>query len=592
MAVIRFVIFLILASNAYALTPIFPLKDVRAGQHGIGKTVFTGNKIEEFQVEILGVLENLGPRQSVILARLSGGHIETTGIIQGMSGSPVYIDGKLLGAVALGFPFSKDPIAGIRPIEDMLALAESPAPERTATLARLSNPKGLPSPDALWTPAVSAPVNSGMGDMIDIATPLSFHGFTSGTLQQFSAEMKKFGLEPRQGVSSGGNLPRQLGNPSLLKPGDMISVQLLSGDLSIGADGTITEIDGNRLFAFGHRFLAVGQTELPFARADVITTLANLSSSFKISSAREWMGTITEDRSTSIFGQLGRRAATVPLAITLLGSRHEALHYSMEMVNDRVLSPFILQMAVFNAIDATERTLGMGTFVMHGEVEFQQGIPPLKLENTYAGDFGVPLSASLGVASPLAYIMGSGFDSLKVKSIKLSIEASEKKHVLQVDQVAVSKKEIHPGDTIELAVTLAGENGTEMLKTVKYQVPIGAPPGTLQFTVADAMTANLTEFQQLLGTQPKSPHQVVSFLNELRPNTNAYVRVWRADAAFQVQGGDLPDPPPSVALLLAKSQATPQNTWIGRGSTIAQVLIATGDAVVTGSKTVQVEVKE
>jgi hypothetical protein len=428
--------------------------------------------------------------------------------------------------------------------------------------------------------------------MIDIATPLSFGGFSSGTIEQFAVEMKKFGLEPRQGVSSGGHLPPKLGNPALLKPGDMISVQLLSGDLSIGADGTVTEIDGNRLFAFGHRFLAVGGTELPFARADVITTLANLSSSFKISSAREWMGTITEDRSTSVFGELGRRAATVPLEIELHGSRHAPLHYNMEMVNDRVLLPFILQMAVFNAIDATERTLGMGTFILHGEVDFQQAIPPLKLDNTYAGDFGVPLSASLGVASPLAYIMGSGFDSLRVKGIKLSIEASEKKHVLQVDQVAVSKKEIHPGDTIELAVTLAGENGAEMLKIVKYQVPLGASTGTLEFTVADAMTANLTEFQQLLGTPPKSPSQVVGFLNGLRPNTNAYVRVWRADTAFQVQGADLPDPPPSIALLLAKSQATPQNTWIGRGSTITQMEIGTGDAVVTGSKTVQVEVKE
>jgi hypothetical protein len=592
-AAFRFVIPLILTSNAFALTAIFPLKDVRAGQHGIGKTVFSGNKIEEFQVEVLGILENLGPKQSVILARLSGGEIEKTGIIQGMSGSPVYIDGRLVGAVALGFPFSKDAIAGIRPIEDMLALAETPAaPKRTAVLARLSDLRSLPSPAALWNPALHQPLKSEMGDMIDIATPLSFGGFTSGTIEQFGVEMKKFGLEPRQGVSSGGHLPPQLGDPSLLKPGDMISVQLLSGDLSIGADGTVTAIDGNRLFAFGHRFLAVGGTELPFARADVITTLANLSSSFKISSAREWMGTITEDRSTSVFGELGRRAATVPLEIELSGSRHAPLHYNMQMVNDRVLSPFILQLAVFNAIDATERTLGMGTFIMHGEVDFQQAIPPLKLDNTYAGDFGVPLSASLGVASPLAYIMGSGFDSLKVKNIKLSIEASEKKHVLQVDQVAVSKKEIHPGDTIELAVTLAGENGAEILKTVRYQVPIGASTGPLEFTVADAMTANLTEFQQLLGTQPKSPSQVVSFLNGLRPNTNAYIRVWRADTAFEVQGTDLPDPPPSVALLLAKSQATPQNTWVGRGSTIAQMQIGTGDAVVTGSKTVQVEVKE
>ncbi|MBV8819691.1 MAG: hypothetical protein JO022_15125, partial [Acidobacteriaceae bacterium] len=152
--------------------------------------------------------------------------------------------------------------------------------------------------------------------------------------------------------------------------------------------------------------------------------------------------------------------------------------------------------------------------------------------------------------------------------------------------------EIHPGDTVELAVTLAGENGAEMMRSVKYKVPIGAPAGTLQFTVADATTTNLTEFQQTIGVLPKSATQLVSFLNGLHPNSSAYLRVWRTDASMQVPGADLPDPPPSIALLLAKSQATPQTAWLGRGSTIAQLRIDTGQAVVTGSKTVQVEVKE
>lgn len=573
-AAFRCCFFFILASQAFALTPIFPLRDIRAGQRGIGRTVFSGDRIDEFQVEILGVLQNLGPKQSVILARLAGGPLAQTGVMQGMSGSPVYIDGKLVGAVALAFPFSKDPIAGIRPIEDMLPLgASGPLPERNVA-------------------AVRQPSGTGTGDMLEIATPLSFNGFTPAVLDYFAPQMRKLGLDPRQGVSSGGRIPRKMGDPKLIQPGGMITVQLLSGDLSIGADGTVTEVDGPRIFAFGHRFLSVGGTELPFARASVITTLANLSASFKISSAREWMGSIMEDRSTSVYGMLGRRATTVPLLIELHGARHSPFTYNMEMVNDRVLSPFILQMAVFSAIDATERTLGMGSFTLHGEMEFQNGVPPLKIDNTYAGDFGVPQMAAMGVASPLAYLMGTGFEALKVSGIRLTIDASEKKHSLQVDQVAVSKKELHPGDAVDLAITLAGENGVELLRAARYVIPRGAPAGTLQFTVSDAMTANLTDFQQTLGTQPKSASQAVAFLSALRPNTNAYVRVWRSDVAFQIQGTDLPDPPPSIALLLAKSQATPQGTWYGRGSTVAQLQIDTGDSVVSGSKTVQVEVKE
>lgn len=585
MLVVRLLLLLILTLNVFSLTAIFPLKDIRPGQHGIGKTVFSGNRIEEFQVDVLGVLENIAPKQSIILARLSGGPLEKTGVLQGMSGSPVYIDGRLVGAVALAFSFAKEPIAGIRPIEDMLPLGAPVARED-----RASNPVHRASYGELsWPDATPKPTNS---DLIEIATPISMTGFTAGTLEHFSKDMRKFGWEPRQGLSSGGNIPPKLGNPSQLHPGDMISVQLLSGDYSVGADGTVTEIDGKRLFAFGHRFLAVGGTELPFARASVITVLANVQASFKISSALEWMGSIVEDRSTSVYGELGRRASTIPVNIELHGARHSPFFYHMQLVNDRILSPFILQMAIFNSIDATERTLGTGSFALHGEIRFEQGVPPLKLDNTYAGDFGVAQQASLGVASPLSYLMTSGFDSLKVKDVNLIIDVSEKKKVLQVDQVAVSKKETHPGDTIELAITLAGENGVELLRTAHYMVPVGASAGTLQFTVADATSANITEFQQSIGVQPKSSSQVISLLNGLRPNNYAYVRVWRTDAAFTVQGTDLPDPPPSIALLLAKSQATPQTSWYGRGSTVAQIQIDTGDGVVTGSKTVQVEVKE
>lgn len=591
MIALRFSILLILALHVGALTPIFPLKDIRAGQRGIGKTIFSGNKIEEFQVEILGVLENLGPKQSVILAKLSGGPLAETGVLQGMSGSPVYIEGRLVGAVALAFTFSKQPIAGIRPIEDMLPLG-APLPKQ-ATPTALLMPSAMPPVLHASKPFHLASGFGGeAGELIDIATPLSFTGFTETAIQHFAPQLRQFGLSPRQGVSSGGHIPPKMGDPSLLRPGDMITVQLLSGDFSIGADGTVTEIDGKRIFAFGHHFLDVGGTDLPFARANVITVLPNFSASFKISSALEWMGTITEDRSTSVYGELGRRAATVPVSVTLHGARHSPFVYNMEMVNDRVLSPFILQMAVYSAIEATERTLGLGSFAVRGEIAFDRGVPALKLDNTYAGDFNVPMQASLGVATPLAYAMGSGLDGLKIRSIALTIDASERKRVLQVDQVAVSKRDFHPDDTVELMITLAGENGTELLRTAQYRIPVGAPLGPLQFTVSDASTTNLTEYQQLLGTAPKSAAQMITSLNNLRSNTNAYVRVWRPEPDFQVQGTDLPNPPPSLALALAKTQNTPAGMWLTRGSTLAELEVDTGNAVVTGSKTVQVDIKQ
>jgi hypothetical protein len=575
-------VFLIVSSNLFGQTAVFHLSEVRTGQHGIGKTVFSGNKIEEFQVEVLGVLENLGPRQSIILARLSGGPLQNTGVMQGMSGSPVYINGRLVGAVALAFNFAKEPIAGIRPIEEMLAI--SGAPGKTTPEPRAAR-REIPLTASL------AGADNPSGSLVEIATPVSFSGFTSGTLDRFAPELKKLGMEPRQGISSGGPLPSKLGNPAQLRPGDMISVDLLSGDLTIGAEGTVTEVDGKRIYAFGHRFMSVGETELPFARAEVLTLLPNLAASFKISSAREWMGTITQDRSTSIYGELGRKAETVPVSITVKDGRRAPLAYHMQLVNDRVLSPFILQMAVYSAIDATERTLGLASYSLRGAIEFQHAVQPLKLDNTYSGDFNVPLQASTGVSSPLAYLMAAGFDTLKVKDVTLEIEASERKRSLQIDQVTASPKEVHPGQPVDLTVTLTGENGVEVLKSVRYTVPVGAPAGTLNFTVSDATSSNLLDYQQLAATAPRSPTQLVSFLNNLRPNTNAYVRVWRTDPAFQVQGEDLPDPPPSVGLILNKAQAA-QGLWLPHGSKIDELQIQTGNVVVTGSKTVPVDVKE
>ena len=563
---------------ANAQIAIFPLRDVRAGQHAIGKTVFQGNKIEEFQVEILGVLENVGPRQSIILAKLSGGPLAETGVMQGMSGSPVYMDGRLVGAVALAFNFSKEPIAGIRPIEEMLAVGD-PTPKTPP--AAQTQPRKVASNNA----------DSFASKLIDIATPVSFSGFTAGTLDQFAPQLKKLGLEPRQGVASGGKLPSKLGSPASLRPGDMIAVELLSGDMTIGAEGTVTAVDGKSIYAFGHQFMSVGNTELPFARAEVLTLLPNLNSSFKISSPLEWMGVITEDRSTSIYGEMGRKADTIPFAITVRDGRRAPLAYHMQMIQDRVLSPYIVQTAVYSAMDATERTLGLASYSLRGGVEFVNGAPALKLDNTYAGDFNVPLQASTGVAAPLSSILGAGFDALKIKSINLEIEASERKRFLQVDQVTASPKQVHPGDSVELAVTFTGENGLELQKSVHYKVPVGAPAGYLSFTVSDGSVTNALDYQQMAAEAPKSPTQLVSFLNNLRPNTNAYVRVWRTDPAFQVQGQDLPNPPPSVGLILAKAQAA-QGVWVPRGSKIDELQIPTGDVVVSGSKTAQVEVIE
>lgn len=575
------------AVSLSAQSGFFPLAEVRPGMEATGKTVFSGDRIEDFQVEILGVLENVGPRQSLVLARLSGGPLASTGVLQGMSGSPVYIGGRLLGAVAMAFAYSKEPVAAIRPIQDLIQAGEAAGRPLRARASLTDNDLT----HALEEPGAIA---AGGARLVDIATPVSFGGFTRTTVERFAPRLRALGLEPQQGISGGGRLKPAMGDPARLQPGSMISVQLMTGDMSVGADGTVTYIDGRRIYAFGHRFLSLGATEVPFARSEVLALLPNMQTSFKISSPVEWMGAILADRTTGVAGELGRRAGLIPLAITVAshgaaGVRRQS--YQMEMVNDSILSPVLVQMALTSAIEATERSLGEATLAVRGEIRFVDGAPPLRVNSAYAGDQGLPQSAALGPASTLAYALQSGFESLRLQGVTLEVDSYPDRRQAQIEQAWPSRRVVAPGETVELTVVLRRPSGEELTRKASYAVPVGAVAGPLYFTVADSSVTNTAEYRQFLAAPPRSPAQLLSFLNSLRENTKAYVRVWRADAGYEVQGRNLPAPPPSADQILARAQAGSAPAALMRNAKIGEIEIDAGGLVVNGSLTVQVDIK-
>ncbi len=573
---------LVFAVNALGGPAFFPLRDIREGMRGVGRTVFQGDRVEEFQVEILGVLENAGPKQSIILARVSGGPLERTGVMQGMSGSPVYIDGKLVGALAMAFPFSKEPIAGIRPIEEMVQVAAGGGP-----LAQVQGAVQLA--DTSLTAHFPKREEARESKLAEIMTPISFSGFTHNTLEAFGIQLRALGLEPQQGVSGGATSSARKQNNAPLEPGSMISVQMITGDMSVGADGTVTHIDGNKIYAFGHRFMALGNADMPFSRSNVITLLPNLQSSFKISTSGDFLGTITSDRNAAIVGELSRKPRMIPLNIWIKGAA--PMKYHMEMVNDPLLSPLLLQMALYSTLDATERTLGRGSVAVLGKIEFE-GLPPVEIHNIFAGDFNVPLQAALSTALPLGYALQNNTDGLKLRSASLEVESYTEKRQLQIDQVWASRREAHPGEEFTITALLEGDHGQEVRRELKYQVPVGAPTGPLYITVGDGTTTNVADYQQFSLTQPRTGEQIVTFLNRLRGNNRAYVRLWRSDPVFQVQGQDLVNAPASVAMVLAKAQgAYGSNT--PRSAKVAELDMPIENGfVVTGAKTIQVDIKE
>lgn len=588
----------------------FPIENVRPGLRGIGRTVFQGDRIEDFQVEILGVLQNFGPRQPIILARLSGGPLAQTGILQGMSGSPVYIDGKLLGAVALGFPFSKEPIAGIQPIQSMIDGATFGGRDQDGPTAvpadfrRFSG--GFNSLLQLFS-STSPSRKSPYGDISDISTPLTFSGFSSETVTTLDASVHPFGLTALTGVAGNAqNSPLNSDNPPKinhlkvfdLKPGAMISVGLVTGDWNMTADGTVTYIDGNRVYAFGHRLLNIGNAELPFALSDVVACIPSVNTSFKLSAPREWVGSIVSDRATAIAGEFGRTAHTIPLNIVVDSGTTGSHTYHLNVVNDRLLTPFLTQAALFSILDSTERTIGTETLRLQGEVHFTGNLPPLVVHDIFVSDSGLSQQASADAVVTLAFVLGGGFSDLQIKDMTYRLDTQDRKKIVRLSQAWTSAHDVRPGDTIDITAVLQGENGTEVVKTIPYQIPAGAPSGLLNLTLSDANTLNFPEFAGIAQTQFRTSAALINGVNRYRDSGALFVRVWRQQPAFNVAGpmpgGELSDPPPSVVLILTDTSASASGgaAPTTRGSDVAQLSVAVPGYVVTGAKTVQVEIKD
>lgn len=578
-----------------AQVQILPLKDVRAGMKGTGLTVFSGNTIQEFNAEILGVIENASPGQSIILARLSGGPLAETGVIQGMSGSPVYIDGKLIGAVALGFAFSKEPICGIRPIEEMVAIGSPAIPAPTvAKRVRLGDS------DVAHVFSEPESVPAGTLRLSQVRTPLQLSGFTEQTLAHFAPIASRLGLELAQGFSGAapqlppGQTPAN--SAATPKPGSMISVQLMRGDMQVAADGTVTHVDGKRLYAFGHRFLGVGTTGLPFARSEVLTVLPNLSTSFKITRSGAPLGVIEQDRNVTVSGTVGATPHLAPFTLNVqretgAGDRLLEKTYRMEMVRDPFLSPLLLQMAIFSAVDATERTAGAATISLNAVLRFQNGIPPLRIANQFSGTSMVALAAALNVAVPVGYALQSGFDELKLESVEVNLISYEKRHELNLDQVWASSNEAEPGEEIEIHAVLIDAGGAAVQREFRYAIPRGAPAGPLYFSVADAASLNMLDLPKLTAIVPRNPRQLVDLVNEIRGNGKLYLRVWRQEPTYSIQGADLPSPPPSAALILDSSTDVKGGRNAIQNAEIAGMEVDLGNYAVSGSRTIRVDVK-
>ncbi len=551
----------------------FALEDLRPGMRGTAGTVFSGTEPQDFAVEILGVLPGYpGPRQSLIIARLSGANVEKTGVFAGMSGSPVYIDGKLVGAIAFSFPFSKEPIAGITPIKQMIDIFEKvsasesaarvPSEPRSFTYAELASSDWklrLPRQSVTSTSLI-APVSAGsplvplMGQQITpIATPVVFGGINPESLAMFSPELIANGLLPVSGAGGGAGItPLAKATEKTLIPGTSISVQLVRGDYSIAASGTVTFRDGDRIYAFGHPFLSLGAADMPMSETSVVTVIPNVNNSFKLSVPQAMMGSISQDRSVGVFGQLGQAPKMIPVKINLRTSRDRSETFTYEIANDPFLTPLLLNITVFNTITSSERALGESTISIKGAINIK-GQETIELDRRFSA-LNSPILAAGSVAAPIGSLLGSGFDDVSIEGITLDITSTDTRYAATLERIALNKTEARRGETIEVQAYVRTESGKQFVQRIPVRIPDDATPGQLLVFVGDG--GALQEGSAARAFVPQDLGQLVGAINKTKKSDRLYVKLYRITPGAVIGTSELPNLPPSVVATLNSDRSS------------------------------------
>ena len=577
----------LLLVEGLAQPPSFlPISQIRPGMIGTGKTTFERVEIEEFQVEILGILENVRPGRNLILSRLKGPKVEKTGVFSGMSGSPVYIEGKLIGAVAFSFPFSREPIAGITPIHEMIEVFErlnAPAQwSSSRSFDDRSDDLGGMERVAAFSRRVQLELNQvGLsGDLQPILTPLILSGLDPAAIRFFEGDLRSLGLVPAMGLASS----RDDFGKAPVAPGATLVAQMVRGDLQIGAAGTITHVDGARVYAFGHPFLGTGFTDIPMATGAVMTVISSLSTSQKVTAVHDPVGSIKQDRDTGILGLQGEKARMLPVSIRLRTSREGVREVNVELVRGSFLTPLLANFVVFNSLISSERSTGPQTFRVETRIRVT-GQP----EVTYSRNASQLAEAALTVGGVLDLLMNTGFDDVPVESVNVQIQAVEEELAARLEQVWVDRQEVKAGETVELTLVLRRSNGHRILQKYELRIPEGLKEGPIQVVEGVSLTRSQAA-QDAVQFIPETVYQLVRAINKLKKNDRLYVRLFREQPGAVVAGEGMPLLPPSM-LVIHSSKRTSGASRPLQNVVFFEGELAAGDLVLEGIETIQLIVK-
>ncbi len=571
-------------STEHLSVPIMRLSEIKVGMTGEAFTVFQGTRPEKMGVEVLGILRNMaGPKGDVILVRLKGPHPEYTGVVAGMSGSPVYIDGKLIGALAYRIgEFSKEPIGGVTPIASMLQInefdktsVEQEAASSAATMpAHTGGPGEQPAPISMTT------------YLRPIETPLVFNGFSEESIHRFAPQFASAGIVPVMGAGSSSDAPQ----PEPIEPGSSVGAVLVRGDMDIAATCTVTYMDADHLLACGHPFLNFGQVEMPMTKSTVLATLPSSSNAFKIASTTETIGAFVQDRHTGILGRFGKTPAMIPVTINFHGVARPR-SYHMEVMNNARLTPVVMMASVFNAIQGINEYGEDTTFRVSGAISVA-GFAKLEINNMYApGDGQNPTAAAIAASlgERFTRIFENPYARPDITGVVFDIDLVPERRVARLETARTDVTEARPGDEITVETVLRPYRGERMVRQIPVRIPTSTPRGALRILVSDGDTLDKGRRPTPGFARNYDLASTIALLNKEHSNSSLYVSLLEASPQAQVGDKIMPTLPLSVMNVMEGMRGTQDMVLVGESSVSESS--APIDYVVSGAQVITVNVR-
>jgi hypothetical protein len=588
-------------AEAKPAVAIIPLAEIHEGMKGTALTVFQGVKPESMEVEVLGVMRNVnGPKGDMILVRLHGTKPEYTGVVAGMSGSPVYFDGKLAGALAFRIgEFSKEPIAGVTPIEEMLeinAMDRSPAqsPASTPLRAGLSDQnadRNATTQTASPGENSTLPVQNYSNLMKPIETPLVFDGFSDETLQRYGSQFAAAGIVPVMGIGSASDRKQQ----EPIEAGSAVSAVLVRGDMDIAATCTVTYVDPQRLLACGHPLLQFGEVDLPMTKATVLATLPSPLNAFKIVNTTETIGAFVQDRQNGIMGVPGQESKMIPVTVAMHspgehGAATKEFHY--EILNNARLSPLAMMATVFNALHGTNQYGEDITYRMRGVLSVK-GYPDVTLRNMFAPqDNGQPAAAlaAATIGDRFGRIYTNALDAPDVQGVKLDFDLVRERRSARLEAARTDMTEARPGDEITVETVIRPYRGERLVRQIPIRIPTSTSKGTLRILVSDGDTLDRMHRGSPMMSRGLGLAPTIALLNKERANDRVYVSLIGSDPEAMIADKVMPTLPLSVMNVMDNMRGTQDMIVLGESS-VSEASTDSLDYVVSGAQMLTINIK-